>query len=351
MLISRFKFYLYTLAMLSSGTLLTIIMKQISLFKSNGKSFDHPYLMAGLMFLSESICLLFHIISTSAQLNSISTKYLFAIPALFDLCGSVLIFIGLSLSTASIYQMMRGFIIVITCLYSSVFLKSKIFKHQIIGVFLTCLGLSIIGLSSIITSSKSAKNPALGIFFTIFSQFFSGGVFITEQVLLKRLKTKPLEAVGLEGFSGLCLSLLLLPILNVIPCHDLEICSYGYIENSAEALTQIFSDFFLFSLILLYMGLILIFNISGVSVTQITGAVSRTTIDTTRTVFIWILSILLGWETFSWVQLTGFIILLGGTLIYNEVIVVECFEIKESVEMRKNFIESCDWVEMNENKE
>ena len=178
MLISRSKFYLYTLAMLSSGTLLTITMKKISLFKSNGESFDHPYLMSGLMFLSESICLLLYTISNPGQFNLFSTKYLFAIPALFDLCGSTLVFIGLSLSTASIYQMMRGFIIVITCVYSSVFLKSKIFKHQVIGVFLTCLGLSIIGLSSIMTSSKSAKNPALGIFFTIFGQFFSGSLCI-----------------------------------------------------------------------------------------------------------------------------------------------------------------------------
>jgi len=99
------------------------------------------------------------------------------------------------------------------------------------------------------------------------------------------------------------------------------------------------------------MGLILVFNISGITVTQITGAVSRTTIDTSRTVFIWILSILLGWEGFSWVQLTGFIILLGGTLIYNEVVVVGILGIRDSVEMRKSLIESSDWVEMNENKE
>ena len=36
------------------------------------------------------------------------------IPALFDICGSTLMFIALTMTAASIYQMMRGVIVVIT---------------------------------------------------------------------------------------------------------------------------------------------------------------------------------------------------------------------------------------------
>jgi hypothetical protein len=37
-----------------------------------------------------------------------------AIPALFDICGSSLMFVALTMTAASIYQMMRGVIVVIT---------------------------------------------------------------------------------------------------------------------------------------------------------------------------------------------------------------------------------------------
>jgi uncharacterized membrane protein len=46
------------------------------------------------------------------------------------------------------------------------------------------------------------------------------------------------------------------------------------------------------------------------------------TIDTTRTVFIWIFSLI--WLNESWnnLQLIAFIILVTGSLIYNEIIIV-----------------------------
>jgi len=37
-----------------------------------------------------------------------------AIPAIFDICGSTLMFIALTMTAASVYQMMRGVIVVIT---------------------------------------------------------------------------------------------------------------------------------------------------------------------------------------------------------------------------------------------
>ena len=59
------------------------------------------------------------------------------------------------------------------------------------------------------------------------------------------------------------------------------------------------------------------FNFFGLSVTRTVSATSRSTIDTCRTLFIWIVSLFLGWETFKWLQVLGFLLLVYGTFLFN----------------------------------
>lgn len=49
--------------------------------------------------------------------------------------------------------------------------------------------------------------------------------------------------------------------------------------------------------------------------TRTVSATSRSTIDTCRTLFIWIVSLGLGWETFKWLQVLGFALLVYGTFL------------------------------------
>jgi hypothetical protein len=62
------------------------------------------------------------------------------------------------------------------------------------------------------------------------------------------------------------------------------------------------------------------FNFFGLSVTRTVSATSRSTIDTCRTLFIWIVSLGLGWETFKWLQVLGFAFLVYGTFLFNDLI-------------------------------
>lgn len=57
---------------------------------------------------------------------------------------------------------------------------------------------------------------------------------------------------------------------------------------------------------------IALFNWFGLSVTRFISATSRSTIDTCRTLFIWMTSLFLGWEEFKWLQVLGFAILIYG---------------------------------------
>lgn len=59
------------------------------------------------------------------------------------------------------------------------------------------------------------------------------------------------------------------------------------------------------------------FNFFGLSVTRSVSATSRSTIDTCRTLFIWIISLGLRWETFKWLQVVGFALLVYFTFLFN----------------------------------
>lgn len=62
------------------------------------------------------------------------------------------------------------------------------------------------------------------------------------------------------------------------------------------------------------------FNFFGLSVTRTVSATSRSTIDTCRTLFIWIVSLGLGWETFKWLQVAGFALLVYFTFLFNGIV-------------------------------
>jgi preprotein translocase subunit SecF len=39
-----------------------------------------------------------------------------------------------------------------------------------------------------------------------------------------------------------------------------------------------------------------------------------------RTLFIWMVSLFLGWESFSWIQVIGFVVMVTGTFYFNGVL-------------------------------
>jgi hypothetical protein len=62
------------------------------------------------------------------------------------------------------------------------------------------------------------------------------------------------------------------------------------------------------------------FNFFGLSVTRSVSATSRSTIDTCRTLFIWIVSLGLRWESFKWLQVVGFAMLVYFTFLFNGIV-------------------------------
>ena len=93
-----------------------------------------------------------------------------------------------------------------------------------------------------------------------------------------------------------------------------------------EDTTRAFQDFGANWVILLLSILICFsiasFNTFGVAVTKNASSAQRSTIDTSRTVLVWIFQLATRQEKFKVLQLVGFILLVCGTLVYNEIVVI-----------------------------
>ena len=72
--------------------------------------------------------------------------------------------------------------------------------------------------------------------------------------------------------------------------------------------------------ILLTIVLIAGYNATGVTITKYASSTQRSTIDNSKTLIIWCVFLYTGEEKFMWLELAGFMLLLLGTLVYNEIV-------------------------------
>lgn len=68
------------------------------------------------------------------------------------------------------------------------------------------------------------------------------------------------------------------------------------------------------------------FNYAGISVTKEISATTRMVLDSVRTMVIWMVSLGIGWQDFKSLQLVGFVVLLFGMCLYNDIVVRQTYE-------------------------
>ena len=127
--------------MLISGAANTLTCKQAFLTVSGGHVFNHPFVQAGAMFLGEVCCMIFYLGSTRWRGKRVRwpPRHVllgFAIPAWCDIIGTSTMYMGLTMTSASTYQMLRGSVVIFTGLMSRVMLRRVTALHQWLGMVL-----------------------------------------------------------------------------------------------------------------------------------------------------------------------------------------------------------------------
>jgi len=187
-------------------------------------------------------------------------------------------FVALTQCAASVYQMMRGSIVLITAVMSVLFLGKKQYFHHWSSIFVVVAGVALVGLIGVKSSSDGdddSKNATpttfTGILLLIIAQCFTGGQFITEELFLGGYYLDPFLVVGLEGFWGTLYYAIVLPIAQNINCNG-PLCNGGKLEDSKLAFQQMGEHP---ELIFMSVGIIIsiaCFNATGVTITKYASA-------------------------------------------------------------------------------
>ncbi|KAL7780878.1 hypothetical protein V8C43DRAFT_248727 [Trichoderma afarasin] len=256
---------------------------------------------------------------------------LLALPAICDICGTTLMNIGLLLVAASIYQMTRGALVLFVGLFSVVFLRRTLRLFQWISLVGVVAGVAVVGLagaiwpdvkahvvSSITDSPEGLSDVAkavIGVLLIAGAQIFTATQFVLEEWMLENSPIDPIKVVGWEGLFGFVTTVAVMIVLH-LAIGRTEAGRYGYFD-AAEGLRQMWDEKALLVSSVIIMISIGGFNFFGLSVTRTVSATSRSTIDTCRTLFIWVVSLGLGWESFKWLQIAGFALLVYSTFLFN----------------------------------
>ena len=290
---------------------------------------------------------------------------LLALPACCDITGTTLMNVGLLFVAASIYQMTRGALVLFVGLFSVIFLRRRLSLSQWSALFIVVLGVAIVGLAGAIQPNPQAKPPPdalpsggehenlfhitrrmlgwspteekankdlniqmaapsavlitiLGVLAIALAQIFTASQFVLEEWILEHYSLPPIKVVAWEGTFGLLVTLILMALLHLL-IGATPSGKNGYFDARAGLHQVLFIPSIAITSLLIMIS-IGGFNYFGLSITRSVSATARSVIDTCRTLFIWVVSLGLGWETFKWLQILGFAGLVYGTFLFNGIV-------------------------------
>lgn len=202
---------------------------------------------------------------------------LLALPAICDILGTTLMNAGLLLVAASIYQMVRGALVLFVGLFSVIFLKRRLGPWKWVSLFVVVLGVAIVGLAGALerhdtddpsadlpghtqpggehdlllpttahrallvirdavttTEAHTAAESVLGVLLIAGAQIFTATQFVLEESIMEKFSMDPIRVVGWEGIFGFSVTLVGMGVLHGVN-------GKGYF-NAAEAFYEVFTN-------------------------------------------------------------------------------------------------------------
>ena len=315
---------------------------------SLGTGYQHVFILMLILYIDQVFALIYYYtIEKRKEEKEINIennkkppfKFYQSLPSIiFDFFGSSLAFFGLALLPGSICQMLRGALLIFTYILSVIFIKNTHNKNHYLGMFLTIIGLIIVGLAEGLNKKNNLKNTIFGIFLTVIGQFFTALQFVYEENLTKKYECKITKIIGFQGIFGILLMIIVLPILDSINCGNgksdfvRNVCTKDEngiwsLENFKFAIKQLKNNKKLIWLSLLYAIGDLGYNLTGITIGKEATSTARAIAENMKIILIWMFFLfpfnpIEYREKFNWIQLIGYLVLLFGNLVYHEIIVL-----------------------------
>lgn len=256
---------------------------------------------------------------------------LIALPAIFDMIATSVMTMGLMYIDVSVMQMLRGTMVVFTSVMNVLFMRRRVRLYQWVAIIGTVTACALVGVSCILSSVGSTTaqpwdKQLFGCFLVVISQLIQSGQIVTEDFLLSDIDADPLQIVGMEGFWGLIVTVVIVfPLLK----WGVSGPDHGSNEDFVDTFYMIVDNPLIILFVVLYFVSILFLNWAGMIVTAETSSVVRTIFEAIRTAAIWVTDLLIyyvfaphsvygeAWTTYSWLQLAGFVLLIFSSQVYN----------------------------------
>jgi drug/metabolite transporter (DMT)-like permease len=345
-----------------------IEQKEIGVSDRPAHKFNKPWYLTLVMFIGMFCALIVYEISnkltpspsTPVDYDSVSGKtrisrwkpyFMIAIPACCDLIATGIMNIGLLYLKASIWQMLRGAMVVFSSLLHAFVLKREYRPYMWMGVCIVTIAIVVVGLAAVCSSGVavdgvSDEKVVLAIVLTVGSQFVRAVEIVVEDYLLHDHSLSAMLIVGVKGFWGtLITGFIVLPAIQYMFTGTDE--GNGIYEDTLDTFYMLGKSSLLIGLSVAYVFFILGLNAFAMMVTHITNAVMRTIMECIRTLCIWIAQLILfysiqsseygrhhptlgeSWTEWSWMQLAGFALLITGMLVYNRSLFLPGFDYRE----------------------
>lgn len=225
----------------------------------------------------------------------------------------------------------------------------KLFRHHYLSLVLIIIGLVLVGLSQVFypsptsneeaSGSDAAGHMVIGVIVLIIGQALGSLSYIFEEKFLSDYAdVHPLIVVGWEGIWGTLILVLMLLVMQFIPCNSDSLCSVtpgrgGVIEDSYSAILELGSSTAQIVFTIALIPLAGFYNTAVTSVTAYGSAAASCTIEQLRNLFVWIYFMIFTVngeriEKFTTIQLMGFVVLFFGILIFNEIIILPVFKMQ-----------------------
>ena len=276
---------------------------------------------------------------------------------LCDMTGMSMMYFGLTLTSPSSFEILKGAVIIFTGINSKLFLKRQMSWKKWGSLIIIMTGLLVVGMSDILpsvnhenqqigtnaqspisrasndlalsktsnetcsTDGNGLSNEILGDLLIVAAQIFLSAQFVYEEKMLSSYDIEPLQAVGWEGFYGLIImSIVLVPLsyINTGSCLWSNSPSSPWtLEDPIDGFIQLRNNYLLLGLFCGYVMLVPFYVYSHIAVTKEFSATTTIVLESSRAILVWMISLYVGWQDFQYLQLIGFVISTIGIFLYN----------------------------------
>ena len=167
------------------------------------KAFDKPVTLLFLMFSGMVPAFFMWLIQQSSrpvadrEVITVRMMILLIVPCLCDLLCTLLLLVAQLYITASMWQMMRGSVIVITALLKKTILKHILGTHMWIGVFIITIAMVLVACTSFVgnpdpSAAAVGKDPRIGVFLVLMGCLAQGVQYVFEEKVMAVDNVPPL---------------------------------------------------------------------------------------------------------------------------------------------------------------